>query len=77
MDITAVESSTLAKVGYEADRRLLQLEFRSGAVYDYFGVPASVHESLLLSSSKGYYFNRLVRGRFPYSRSTELRVQDG
>ncbi|HEY1494302.1 MAG TPA: KTSC domain-containing protein [Candidatus Solibacter sp.] len=66
MRVTAVESTALATVGYEEDGGLLQLEFRSRAIYQYFGVPVAVHEGLLQASSKGRYFNQAIRGRFPY-----------
>ena len=67
MDVTTVESTTLATVVYDKARGLLQLEFRSRAIYQYFGVAAAVHEALLCAPSKGSYFNRFIRGRFPYS----------
>ena len=67
MLVTAVESTTLATVAYDQARELLQLEFRSRAIYQYFGVPAAVHEALLGAPSKGSYFNRFIRGRFGYS----------
>jgi hypothetical protein len=66
MNVTAVESTTLATVAYDEAQAMLRLEFRSHAIYQYFGVPASVHEGLLCAPSKGSYFNRVVRGRFPY-----------
>jgi KTSC domain len=65
MRVTAVESNTLATVSYDDARELLQLEFCSRAVYQYFSVPAAVHQSLLDGSSKGRYFNQAIRGRFP------------
>ncbi|MGH8647711.1 MAG: KTSC domain-containing protein [Burkholderiales bacterium] len=71
MNSTAVESTTLATVAYDAARELLQLEFRSRAVYQYFGVPAAVHEALLRAASKGSYFNRFIRGSFPYSLASK------
>jgi KTSC domain len=61
-----VESSTLATVAYDEARELLQLGFCSRAVYQYFGVPATVHQALLDASSKGRFFNHFIRGRFPY-----------
>ena len=64
MHITAVASTTLSTVGYDGTRNLLQLEFRSRAVYHYFGVPAAVHEALLGAPSKGSYFNQAIRGRY-------------
>jgi hypothetical protein len=66
MRVTAVESTTLATVSYDDGRELLQLEFCSRAVYQYFSVPAAVHQSLLEASSKGCYFNQAIRGHFPY-----------
>ena len=53
MNVTAVESTTLAMVAYDDARELLQLEFRSRAIYQYFGVPAAVHTALLRAPSKG------------------------
>ena len=66
MNFAAVESTTLAGVGYDKSSGRLQLEFRSGAVYEYSGVPESVHEALMDAPSKGGYFNRSIRGRFPH-----------
>jgi hypothetical protein len=66
MNVTVVESTTLSKIAYDYARRLLELEFRSGASYQYFGVPADVYEALLRADSKGRYFNQAIRGWFPY-----------
>src|SRR6266851_9237738 len=56
-----------ATVAYDDALGMLQLEFRSRAIYQYFGVPVAVHEELLGAPSKGSYFNRVIRGHFPYS----------
>jgi len=74
MNVTAVESTTLATVAYDDARELLQLEFRSRAIYQYFGVPAAVHAALLHAPSKGSYFNRVIRGRFPYSLAFHVQA---
>ena len=66
MRIATVESATLATVGYDEAQELLQLEFGSGVVHLYFGVPAAVYEALLGAPSKGRYFNGTIRGRYPY-----------
>jgi hypothetical protein len=71
MNISVVESATLASVGYDAEHMMLRLEFRSHAVYNYAGVPRPVYEGLLAASSKGRYFNRAIRGHFPHSRVAE------
>ena len=62
-----VESTTLRALAYDGDRGILQLEFRTRAIYHYYGVPAAVYEALLGAPSKGSYFNRVIRGRFPYA----------
>jgi KTSC domain len=74
MNVTAVESTTLAMVTYDEARELLQLEFRSRAIYQYFGVPAAVHTALLRAPSKGSYFNRIIRGHFPYSLASNAQL---
>ena len=68
MNVTAVGSTTLATVGFEEAAGILQLEFRSGPLYRYFGVSAEVYEGLLRTSSKGRYFNEHIRDRFQHDR---------
>lgn len=61
-----VDSSTMKSVGYEATSQMLEIEFDSGAVYQYLGVPARIHEELLRAESKGRYFNSEIRDVYPY-----------
>ena len=72
MIVTAVESATLRAIAYDESLALLRLEFHSRAVYDYFGVPAAVHEALLRAPSIGACFNKVVRGCFPYCRVSPI-----
>jgi hypothetical protein len=67
MNETRVKSTTLRALSYDNGRGLLQLEFRTRAIYHYYGVPAAVYEGLLDAPSKGSYFNRIIRGRCPYA----------
>ena len=71
MNVIAVESATLATIGYDDALGILQLEFRSRAVYSYFGVPRPVYEALLAAPSKGGYFNHAIRGVFTHLRVPE------
>jgi hypothetical protein len=75
MNVTAVESSTLLAIGYDENQALLRLEFRSRAVYDYFGFPGEVHGALLRASSIGACFNQMVRGCFPFRRVPPLDAE--
>lgn len=72
MNITDVASTTLATIAYDDVPRLLRVEFQSGAVYEYFGVPATVHQALLGAPSKGIFFNQAIRGQFSFVRISAL-----
>jgi KTSC domain-containing protein len=61
-----LESSLLAWVGYDATRRQLQVQFRSGEHYLYFQVPPTRYHALLEAASKGAFFNHQIRNCFPY-----------
>ena len=68
-----VKSSNVAEVGYEDSTRTLEVEFNDGSIYQYSGVPASVHEGLLDASARGEsvgrYFDRYVKkAGFKYSK---------
>ena len=60
-------------MAYDEAKQLLELEFRSRAVYRYFNIPASVHARLLNAAFKGAYFNEAIRGRYPFARVPEAR----
>jgi len=66
-----VYSSAISSVGYDPESRTLEVEFRSGSVYDYFGVTAGLFESFLESASKGKFFAERIRRRFPSERVDE------
>ena len=61
MDRTPVESSNIRSLGYDPDTRLLEVEFKSGTIYHYSGVPAETHRELMAAPSKGVYFGREIK----------------
>lgn len=65
---TPVRSSNLASVGHDAKRRVLEIEFRHGAVYRYYNVPREVFHGLMRAESKGRWFAAKIRNRFRYER---------
>lgn len=65
MKRTPVESTVLRSVGYDADERILEVEFVSDDVYRYFVVPRSVHAALMEADSPGRYFNQTIRDKYP------------
>ena len=58
-------SSVISRVEYDPRSRTLEVEFRTGRVYDYFGVPKAEYQALLNAPSLGGYFNREIRNRYP------------
>lgn len=54
-----VISSNLQSVGYE--NGVLEIEFHSGGVYQYYGVPEAVYIGLINASSHGSYFDANVK----------------
>jgi KTSC domain-containing protein len=67
-----IESTTLRSVGYDAKAGILELEFCSGAVYQYLGVPTTVHQGLLSAASKGKYFHLHIRERYQFRQMSAM-----
>ena len=63
-----VESSSLVSIGFAREARVLEIEFRSGAIYRYLGVPQTVFEALRKADSKGRYFAQSIRGKYEFQR---------
>jgi hypothetical protein len=61
---TPVTSSTLVSVGYEDSRQVLEIEFKRLSVYQYLGVPKTLHQQLMASPSKGRFFDQKIREKF-------------
>lgn len=57
-----VRSSVLASVGFETGT--LEVEFVSGRVYRYLGVPAAEHAALMWADSHGTYFNEHIKNDY-------------
>jgi hypothetical protein len=63
-----IDSSLIRSVTYGTDATLT-VRFRDGTVYRYFTVPRPILDQLLTATSKGAYFNRHIRDRFPHERA--------
>ena len=63
-----VESACIASIAFSIEENVLQLEFRNGLAYEYFGVPAALYADLLSAQSKGTFVTRFIRGRFAFRR---------
>lgn len=68
MERTSVHSSNIASIGYDAENKLLEVEFKGGGVYQYLDVPKEMHEQLLMAKSIGGFFSGAVRPRYKWVR---------
>ncbi|MGJ5627832.1 KTSC domain-containing protein [Nostoc sp. CALU 1950] len=63
-----VVSSMAMAVGYDRNEQILQVEFQSGAVYQYLGIDEDTWEDLHSSNSIGSFFNQEIKGRYDCDR---------
>ena len=69
MDRETVQSSNIASVGYDLSSSTLEIEFESGGIYQYSGVPQDVYKGLMSAESKGKYFHQNIKnGGYPYNK---------
>jgi len=70
MNRKPVTSSNVVSVGHE--NGVLEVEFKGGAVYQYFDVPASIYLDLLATSatgeSVGKYLTHYVKSEYRYAK---------
>lgn len=57
-------SSVIADIEYDAGMCTLTVEFRSGRVYQYIGVPPATYRALLNAPSLGAYLNTEIKPRY-------------
>ncbi len=68
MDRYSVASSNIASIGYDAPSQTLEVEFLSGTIYQYFGVPENIYDELTQAGSKGRFLNTYIKNAYGYSR---------
>jgi hypothetical protein len=63
------ESSTIARIGYDAEALMMIVEFKTSGTYNYFDVPPPIFEGLRNAPSKGQYLAQQVKGRYRYAKA--------
>lgn len=66
MERIQIDSTNIASIGFDEESSTLEVEFRSGTVYQYFDVPLAVYEGFRDSASKGQYFAQHIKGYYRY-----------
>jgi KTSC domain len=68
IEMHPVYSTMASQIGYDPDREILQIEFQSGAVYQYAEVDPEIWEDLQYSDSIGCFYNDEIKGYYPSAR---------
>lgn len=66
MQMIPVSSSNILAIGYEGTT--LYVQFRSGSLYAYYGVPSHVYNGLMSATSHGGYLHSEIKNRYRYER---------
>ena len=67
MKLRRVKSSAVEAVGYDPERRWLEVRWiGQERAYRYYGVPAAVYDELLRADSIGAYVNQRVKPVYLY-----------
>jgi KTSC domain len=67
-ELKPVSSSSIARVGHDATKNELHVEFKNGGHYVYHGVPQEEHEAMLRAPSIGAHFQTRIRGKFNHRK---------
>lgn len=67
-----LKSSSVAiqEFDYDAEKKILRVEFDRGGVYLYHDVPEAVYKEMKAAPSVGQYFNNTIRDRYGYDRES-------
>lgn len=62
------KSSRILKMSYIKSKKLLTINFNSGATYEYYDVPMEVIDGIIQADSLGKYFDKNIKGIYNYRR---------
>ncbi|MGI6668961.1 MAG: KTSC domain-containing protein [Acetivibrionales bacterium] len=69
MERIPVSSSNIASIGYDEATSTLEVEFLSGRIYHYYGIPKYLYDEFINAESKGKYLNEYIKkAGFPYAQ---------
>jgi KTSC domain len=63
-----VASTNISSLGYDPTSETLEVEFTSGAIYQYYNVGTALYDQLMMAPSKGQFLNAYIKNAYPFSR---------
>ena len=67
MRMTPIDSTAVARVGYDPAKRVLRVEYTNERIYDYLNVPPQIYKQLLNADSAGEFVNLGIKPNYAYS----------
>ena len=64
----AMPSEVIRNRSYDVQTRTLFITFTSGELYAYDGVEPEIVQAMQRAPSKGRFFMKHIRGRYPYAK---------
>jgi hypothetical protein len=68
-------SAVIAAYEYDAASETLTIRYHSGKVYNYLQVPEKVFKKMRSTMVKGIWFNRHIKGKYPFEEVTPGLIQ--
>lgn len=69
MERQYVTSSNILSIGYDPANMILEVEFTTGAIYQYYDVPQSIYDGLMAADSHGTYLSAYIKkGGYRYAQ---------
>ena len=66
-----IKSDNVSAAGYDGSTQVMTIQFKNGALYEYYGVPGELWSAFLAAQPNPWSivgYPRLVRGGFSYTR---------
>ena len=70
MYMQLVDSSNIAAIGYDEEKKELYIEFKSnGVTYKYEKVPEEVYRAFMDAPSQGKFFHANIKGIYEFEKA--------
>lgn len=75
MERSRIESSFLRAIGYSPESQTLEVEFKSGRIYQYMGVAPETYRALMAAESVGNFYSCMISSKYEHRRAHELEPE--
>ena len=77
MERNVVKSSNIKSVGYDEETEILEVEFKSGGLYQYKDVPKGIYDDFMSHESHGKYLAESIKNVYKFEKiDTEDKYEE-